>query len=165
MRLTAAEHPVSIERYRQVKPARGPLARRCARRCPGTEDTCTLQKGHRGPHVAHGSFGKVLAVWDPGAVAGPAEGARREVAPRQVASRQGARRDVADPRHVARRRPSPGARGGRPLGLRTGSPVGLVEAFRRRIACALGSLEDIVFLVFFLAFVGFAVHWFLLILG
>ena len=53
-----------IKRYDHVKPAPlwGPA--RCSIRCPGTRHTCTLAKGHRGPHVAHGLFRRVVAVWD-----------------------------------------------------------------------------------------------------
>ena len=64
MRLTRAENPEQIEQYGDIKPAPifGPL--RCFARCPGTHRTCTLAKGHSGPHVAHTFFKKVAAVWD-----------------------------------------------------------------------------------------------------
>jgi len=64
MRLIREENPNEIEKYSNIKPAPtfGPL--RCYARCPGTMRTCTLSKNHIGPHVAHGMFKKVMAVWD-----------------------------------------------------------------------------------------------------
>ena len=63
MRFTKKEDPEQVKQYGHIKPAPvfGPL--RCFARCPGTHQSCTLSKGHSGPHVAHG-FKKVLAVWD-----------------------------------------------------------------------------------------------------
>ncbi len=66
MRLTREENPETIRRYGHIKPARGWRTTRCLRRCPGTTHTCTLVRGHRGPHVAHGLFSKVVAAWDSG---------------------------------------------------------------------------------------------------
>lgn len=67
MRLTRSENPEEIEKYSHIKPAPtfGPL--RCFARFPGPEGghlTCSLAKGHSGPHVAHALFKKVMAVWD-----------------------------------------------------------------------------------------------------
>ena len=64
MRLTREEHPEAIKRYGHIKRARGWRVRPCAAKCPGTTRTCTRGEGHRGPHVAHGAFRKVVAVWD-----------------------------------------------------------------------------------------------------
>ena len=66
MRLTAERDPETIKRYGHIKPARGWGVHVCSARCPGTTRTCTLEAGHRGPHVAHGAFRKVVAVWDDG---------------------------------------------------------------------------------------------------
>ena len=57
-------HPEEIEKYEHIKPAPtfGPV--RCFAKCPGTPRTCTLERGHAGPHVAHGFPKKVMAVWD-----------------------------------------------------------------------------------------------------
>ena len=66
MKLTARDNPETIKRYGHVRKARGWNVRRCARRCPDTPHKCTLHDGHRGPHVAHGLLGRVVAVWDRG---------------------------------------------------------------------------------------------------
>lgn len=133
MRLTVEQNPESIKRYGHVKPARG--TSKCYVRCPGTTRTCSLEKGHRGPHVAHGLFRRVVAVWDVGADSTP----------------------VAAPKLHIRRRPR------RPIGTRSTSPVGFVEALRDLVRRAASSLEEIAWLTFFIAFVGFAVAGFLLI--
>jgi hypothetical protein len=143
MRLTLEEHREAIKRYRHVKPARGWRVSLCAARCPGLARSCTLEVGHRGPHVAHGFFRKVLAVWasDVG-VPTPGELPARDS--------RGAR-------------PRGGGPGG-PIGLRPRAPVGILEALRERLVRIVSSADQIAFLIFFLAFVGFAVHWFVLIL-
>lgn len=64
MKLTVEENPETIKRYSHIRPAPPWRAARCSVTCPGTTRACTLEKGHRGPHVAHGRFGKVVAVWD-----------------------------------------------------------------------------------------------------
>lgn len=85
MRLTVETDPESIKRYGHVKPARGIGVRTCGAKLPGTARACTLARHHRGPHVAHGALGRVLAVWDPerGAVArartNPTKGSARDV--------------------------------------------------------------------------------------
>ena len=135
VRLRVEEHARAIRRYRHVKPARGGSAK-CSLRCPGTSHTCTLAKGHRGPHVAHGSFRKVVAVWD--------SGARAEPAARTVHRGSGAKA---------------------PIGLRSRRPAGLLEVFRALLARAVSSGEELVLAICFLAFVWFAIDWILLILG
>lgn len=64
MILTRERDPQLIEQYSHIRPAPtwGPL--RCFDRCPGSKRTCTLAKDHSGPHVSHGLFKKVMAVWD-----------------------------------------------------------------------------------------------------
>jgi len=64
MRLTVETDPESVKRYRHVKPARGLGVRTCGAKLTGSARACTLARHHRGPHVSHGSLGKVLAVWD-----------------------------------------------------------------------------------------------------
>jgi hypothetical protein len=67
MRLTVEENPETIKRYAHVRPAPAWAGPRCALTCPGTSRGCTLKKGHTGPHVAHGAFKRVVAVWGGGA--------------------------------------------------------------------------------------------------
>lgn len=64
MKLTIKENPDAIRRYAHIRPASPMAARVCSTQCPGTNHTCTLQRGHSGVHVAHGRFRKVVAVWD-----------------------------------------------------------------------------------------------------
>ncbi|HUG35994.1 MAG TPA: hypothetical protein VML54_03530 [Candidatus Limnocylindrales bacterium] len=142
MRLIADEHPEAIKRYDHVRPATGRGGRRCGTRCDGTPLSCTRERGHGGPHVAHARFRRVVAVWD--AKAGAA-------AP-------------GPPRHAPEAPPARTRAAQRPVGLPDRS-TGLLQALRARLARALASAEEIVFLIFFLAFVGFAVHWLLLITG
>ena len=47
--------------------------------------------------------------------------------------------------------------------LSRGRPAGILEALRNRVVTS--SLEEVVFLVMFLAFVGFSIDWLLKILG
>jgi hypothetical protein len=143
VRLTLEEHREAIKRYRHLKPARVWRVSLCATRCPGVERSCTLEVGHRGPHVANGFFRKVLAVWESGGEVSTPMGSPK-------GESRGAR-----PRGVG-----PGG----PIGLRPRAPVGTLEALRDRLVRMVSSADQIAFLIFFLAFVGFAVHWFLLIL-
>jgi hypothetical protein len=64
VKLTAKEDPETIKRYAHVKRARGWRSRSCGSPCAGTSYTCTRARDHRGPHVAHGGFRKVAAVWE-----------------------------------------------------------------------------------------------------
>jgi len=71
VKITRKENPEEIKKYEHIKPSPtfGPL--RCFARLPGTIATCTLSKGHLGPHVAHrlSLFKKVvIAVWDENAI-------------------------------------------------------------------------------------------------
>lgn len=86
--------------------------------------------------MAHGSFRKVVAVWD--------SGTRAQPAARTVHRGSGAKA---------------------PIGLRSRRPAGLVEALRALVARAVSSGEEIVLAICFLAFVWFAIEWVLLILG
>lgn len=136
MRLTRKENPETIKRYDHIKPARGWKMKVCAVSCPGTAHRCTLASGHRGPHVAHGSFKKVVAVWEPNGVS--------QTSPKAV-------RRVPEARATSR--------------LRSRSPVGIVEAVWGRVVRAISSFPEIAFLILFLAFLGFAVNWLLLMMG
>ena len=66
MKLTIEENRETIKRYGHIKPAPMWGSVRCSAKCPGAARNCTLEEGHRGPHVAHGMFKKVVAVWDAG---------------------------------------------------------------------------------------------------
>lgn len=136
VRLTVKDDPESIKRYAHVKPARGWGVKACGARCPGTLHTCTLAGRHRGPHVSHGLFQRTLAVWDDGTEARIG----RETLQRSAEARAGS-------------------------GLRTRAALGTVEAWMARAARLFASVEEVAMIVMFLAFVGFAVHWVLLILG
>lgn len=136
MRLTVEDNPETIKRYGHIKPARGRRTESCSTRCPGTARHCTLAKGHRGPHVAHGLFNKVVAVWDAGTGAQAAE---------RTVTRTSQSRARSD--------------------LRTMRPVGVLEALWRLVVHTISSAEEIALLIFFLAFVWFAIDWLRLILG
>lgn len=136
MRLTVEDNPETIKRYGHIKPARGRRTGSCSTRCPGTARHCTLAKAHRGPHVAHGWFNRVVAVWDAGT---GAQAVERTVT---GTSRSRARSDV------------------RPM-----RPVGVREALWRLVVRSISSAEEIALLIFFLVLVWFAIDWLRLIMG
>jgi len=51
----------------------------------------------------------------------------------------------------------------RPVGLRSESPVGIIDGLKRFVRYLISSAEELAFLVFFVAFVGFAIFGFMLI--
>lgn len=63
LRLTRMEDPEEIKKYSYIKPAPFSVPH-CYAPCLGTKMTCSLEPGHEGPHVAHGFFKKVYAVWE-----------------------------------------------------------------------------------------------------
>ena len=140
--MTAEEQPQAIKRYAHVPRAGGWNPTPCGSRLEGTARLCTRERGHSGPHVAHGAFRRILAVWD---AAGGSAASRRLRG--------------AHPEHPAPKRPRR-----RPVGLpsRAGDSA---SALRTWLSRTLASAEEIAFLVFFLAFVGFAIYWLSLILG
>jgi hypothetical protein len=69
MRLTIEDNREAIKRYRHIRPAAHGGSMPCSAQCPGSPRTCTLRRGHSGPHVAHGVFKRVVAVWDGGTTA------------------------------------------------------------------------------------------------
>jgi hypothetical protein len=131
MKLTIEHDRETIKRYGHIRPVRGWGARRCDARCPGTSRTCTLETGHRGPHVAHGLFKRVVAVWDtPGTeVVASSDRLRTTLVPRTQ---------------------SP---------LRGGNPQGIMKALWHRVVRAADSLEEISWVVLFIAIVGWAIYW------
>jgi hypothetical protein len=144
MRLTVENDRETIKRYGHIKPA-GVLTQKCSRTCPGTARSCTREKGHRGPHVAHGSFKRILAVWESGSAA---TGRAGESAESGLQLRNPGR---------LRHRKNPE--------METWRPLQWLKAVGERLMSMVSSPEDLIFLVFFLAFVGFAIHWLILIAG
>ena len=127
MKLTIKDNRERIKRYSHIKPApRG--SARCFTKCPGTLHTCTLQKGHSGPHVAHGRFNKVVAVWEEG------------IKPHPVQKR--ARKAL----RVARQK-----------GPRSGAIAATWAAFRSLIARRGLSVEEVFLLVLAISMAGFAI--------
>jgi hypothetical protein len=137
MRLTVEEHREAIRRYGHIRPARRGK-RRCAARLMGTRRSCTLEKEHSGAHVAHGAFGRVLAVWDGGSVPPTTEvrvrGSRASALSRQDLGKGGLIQALKD------------------LGGRVVRHPGHF-------------LEEAAFLIFFLAMVVFVIDWTLRMLG
>lgn len=136
VRLTIEQDPQSIKRYGHLKPARGLGVRACSVRCPGSTRACTLGVGHRGPHVAHGRLGKVLAVWD-----GAPEPARSEVTVQRAVGAMARRSE------------------------RGVKPVGALGALWARLVGLNLSVEEMALFVLFVAMVGFVIHWLSLIIG
>ncbi len=64
MRLTLAVNPQEIEPFKHIKPAPFFGSVRCGVQLPGDTYSCTLASGHKGPHIAHAFFRKVVAVWE-----------------------------------------------------------------------------------------------------
>jgi len=134
MKLTLDKNRERIKRYSHIKPApRGSV--RCFTKCPGTLHTCTLKKGHAGPHVSHGRLKRVVAVWE-GRVNAP-------TMPKRVG-----RTVAATPRRD----------------LRTRGLVPALKAFWGRVSRRTPSLEEVFLLVLALSMAGFAIDWALRIL-
>jgi hypothetical protein len=136
MKLTIEENRETIKRYGHIRPA--PLwgGTRCSARCPGTSRVCTLEDGHRGHHVAHGLFQRVVAVWDSG---GQAQKAHRKA--------KAAGRALDRPRSPDR------------------GPLPELKAAWGWIAGRLPSLEGMFVLVLAVSMAGFALDWALRIMG
>ncbi len=141
MKLLLETDRTALSRYANV--ARASKGDRCGQGCPGTERTCSRRRGHGGPHVAHGFLGKVLAAWD-----SAAEDRRRMAAGDDPASALA--RAAAVKRRLARRTLRPKA--------------GLAERMAGWVLRVLADPEQLLLLIFFLAFVGFAVHWLTLLM-
>lgn len=134
MKLTVEENRNAIRRYSHIKPA-SRLAARCSAHCAGTKRSCTLQRGHRGPHVSHGMFRKVVAVWDAGIRAQEPEQEKRAVQP---TSQEGSWDQ---------------------------SPAAALAAFVRQVVRRAPPMEEALFIVLFVAMVGFFVDWALRIIA
>lgn len=138
MRITADDHPHAIHRYGDVRPARWGRSR-CGARLPDDLDvTCTREAQHRGPHVAHRVFRRVVAVWD----SGPALRAL------------GSERPVP----LVRRRATA------PVGLRTPSGASRLRELAKRVLRD-PPVEEVAMLILLVAFSWFAFDWFRMIMG
>ncbi len=135
MRLTIEEDRETIKRYGHVRPARGLGVHSCSAKCPGGSRACTLERGHRGPHVAHGMFRRVVAVWD---------------------ERTAVQRS---PENVKRSAKTMGPRAIH----RAERPSGVLEALGRGIARLTDSIEEIALILFFLGMTGFVIEWVIMI--
>ena len=139
MKLTIEENRERIKRYSHIKPASRWGSVLCSAYCPGTSRSCTLKRGHAGPHVAHGAFRRVVAVWDKGIRPNPLRG---------VAKRGGA----------PQRKGTGAGTGGRGF-------ITALDALRRRFLQREHSIEEVVFLVLAVGMAGFAIDWALRIMG
>jgi len=133
----------ATRRSGDVESDRESPARLCSIRYRGTRNTCTLPRNHDGPHIARGLLGRTVAVWGSGI------GAQ---APSMAANRMSATRRT-------------GLGTARPAEVRTSSPAGIFEATWRRVIQTIPPFHDLVFLIFLVAFVGFAIQWALTLSG
>ncbi|RMH18460.1 MAG: hypothetical protein D6701_06290 [Gemmatimonadetes bacterium] len=148
MRLTVEEHSEAVRRYAHVGRARGLGARACGAPLPATGRRCSRDRGHGGPHVAHGRFGRVLAVWDRSAVTRT---------PDRIATSE----ELRASRRPTRRKKAPA----RPTSAASSSrEAGLARRVGAWVRAHVSSFEEALFLVMFLAFAVFAVQWALLLL-
>lgn len=127
VRLTVEEHSDATKRYRHIKEARGGKTRRCDAPCPDTPRACTRERGHHGPHVAHGRLKRILAVWDSGAI-------------------------EERPAQIQRRTPSVRAHH-----LAGPPSAGLPTILFKRVIRLLSSWDEIAFIVLFVIMVKFAI--------
>ena len=130
MKLTIEDNPETIKRYSHIRPAFVLGSIRCSAWCPGTSRNCTLKKGHKGPHVAHGLFRNVVAVWDE--------------------KSKFRRFELSETREVAEVRAGDG---------RARRLLPILASLRGRIVRRTPSIEEVVFLVFALGMVWFAIDW------
>ena len=137
MRLTAETNPEAIKRYRHIKPASFWRTERCASVWPARH-ICTREKGHRGPHAAHGFLRRVVAVWESGGIVPRAQ---------ERVARAPTRTSFSD----------------RPVGLRTMSPRGVLESLQGFVRRATSSSDEIAFVFLFAVFVWFALEILLLL--
>lgn len=135
MRLTIEDNPERLKRYSHVKPASRKDGVPCSAQCPGSTRTCTLKRGHAGPHVAHkGVIKKVVAVWDKGLKLQDVD-------------------EVAIQRMVAQAKPA------------SGRWRSLWKTIRGKHLPTPQTVEAVIFLLLALSMVGFAIDWALRIAG
>jgi len=136
MKFTIEENREELNRYRHIRPATLLGSVPCSARCPGTLRTCTQKKGHTGPHVAHGMFRRVVAVWYQGIEA--------------QQSKEKVKRAVGGiARNVSRDR-----------GL-----VVALKAFWSQVIRRPRDMDEVLLFIFGISMAGFAIHWILLAFG
>lgn len=64
MQLLRERDREEIRKYEGIKSA-GLFNLACGDPLSGTMRKCTRKALHTGPHMAHGIFGRIMAVWDP----------------------------------------------------------------------------------------------------
>lgn len=136
MRLTVEQDREKLQRYAHIQAFRGAAGRRCGLQMSGTTRRCSRERGHSGPHVAHGRLRKVVAVWDSSALP---EASGEALANRARARRQG--------------------------GLPSRHSRGALDRAWERALRILSSPEELFLLILFVAFSVFAVDWLLMIIG
>lgn len=151
MKLTVEDNRETIKRYAHIEPAPRVGGTRCGVRCPGAPRHCTRQEGHRGPHVSHGSFGRVLAVWDGrGAPARLPERDPEETPPR-LPSGKGPTAPTRPPAH--------------PRAWDESTASSLARMVWNQVVRAVSQPEEAFLFVFFLGMVAAGIYWVALILG
>jgi hypothetical protein len=136
LRLTVEDNPEAVKRYRHIKPASVLRKRPCATVWRDQRHTCTREKGHRGPHVAHSLFRQVVAVWE-------------SVGAREVVGEAVGRKSQARTRNDLR---------GRPVGLRGKSSGSVLKILVGLVRRAISSPDEIAFVLLFAVFVWFAIE-------
>lgn len=136
MKLTLEDSPERLKRFSHIKPAPKRRSVLCEVKCPGTLRTCTRERGHSGPHVAHGRFKRVVAAWESGVDVTKFDGrARRPVPPPVRAPDQGGQAKVA------------------------------WKAFREWAVRRWERLDELLLFILAMSMAGFAIDWFLRAVG
>ena len=151
MKLTVEDNRETIKRYAHIEPAPRVGGTRCGVRCPGAPRHCTRQEGHRGPHVSHGSFGRVLAVWDGRSAPAPPSEQDPEEVPSRLPARKGPTAPTRPPAH--------------PKVWDESTAYTLVRTVWKQVVRAVPPPEEAFLFVFFLGMVAAAIHWVVLLLG
>lgn len=136
MKLTIKDSPERLKRFSHIKPASKRGSVLCSVTCPGTLHTCTRERGHPGPHVAHARFNRVVAAWESGVDLTKFEGR--------------ARRPVAPPA----RTPDQGGQG-----------KAVWKAFRKWAVRRWENLDELLLFILAMSMAGFAIDWFFRAVG
>lgn len=109
----------------------------CSIRRRGTRHTCSLPRNHDGPHISRGLFGRTVAEWESSATAAGPSVRRGQV----------------------RKGRNAGLGNTRPTELRTSNPANVFTVPWSRLVGATPPIDQLVFLIFLIAFIGFAIQW------